>query len=116
MITSTQGQNIEKLERQVKDNEKIAKKMQGELKTIVLQSLITIIIANDKDGDFHIDPEEVGPMCEALKEVTKSMKGVTFYEENFHKTVSQNKNGIGIKEMMGVIKDMEKAGYPWTYI
>ena len=42
MITATQGQNIDMLENQVKDNKKLVKQMEKNLKTIVLQNLLTV--------------------------------------------------------------------------
>lgn len=44
MITATQGQNIDMLEGQVKDNKKLAKQMEKNLTTIVLQNLLTVRI------------------------------------------------------------------------
>ena len=106
-ITKTQGQSIEKLEGQVKDNEKIVKEMRRNMKTIVLQSLLTIIISNDTNGDFHIDSEEVDPLCDALRTTIEAMSGVTFFEQRFRETVG---DGLGIKDMMLVIKNLENPG------
>ena len=79
--------------------------MQKNLKTIVVQSLLTVIIQNDTDGDFRIDPEELDPMCAALNETTDAMDGVTFNENVFRKAVDQT--GGGIAEMMSLIRDMD---------
>lgn len=42
MITATQGQNIELLEKQVADNKKIVKNMQKNVRTAVMQNLLTV--------------------------------------------------------------------------
>jgi len=115
MITETQGQNVTKLEDQVKQSEQLLKERKKNWKTLVLRSLLHVIIDNDTDGDFTIDPEELDPMCESLNELTKVMDGITFYEENFREEVS--KTGGSIKDMMDLIKNMDSAsGRPPIFV
>lgn len=100
MITATQGQNIDMLEKQVKENKKLLKQMEKNLKTIVLQNLLSVIIANDTDGDFKIDDDELEPMIEKLNEVD----GVKLNAENFRETV--RKTGGDISAVMDIIKGL----------
>jgi len=106
MITATQGQNIDMLEGQVKDNKKLAKQMEKNLTTIVLQNLLTVIINNDTDGDFKIDDDELPTMIEQLSQVN----GVTLNAENFKSAVQST--GGDINAVMDIIRGLLAAEKP----
>jgi len=61
-ITKNQGQTIEEFEEQVEELKEHLMELMEDSKSNLLQNLLTIIIASDKDGDFSIDPEEVDDM------------------------------------------------------
>uniref|UniRef100_A0A7S0KAX8 Uncharacterized protein n=1 Tax=Leptocylindrus aporus TaxID=1398097 RepID=A0A7S0KAX8_9STRA len=107
-MSEQQGHSIENLEKQVKANEEILKDMKSNLKNIVIQTILTIIIRNDTDGDFKIDPEELGPMVDDLSNATEEMDGVTFFPERFKSAIA-NTNGE-IADVMKIIKSVGKDG------
>lgn len=104
MIHETKNHNIERLKEQVDMNERLCRERKKNVKTIVLQSLLTVIIRNDKDGNFQIEGNEIDKVCADLQELIEPIDGVTFYEERFRLALLAT-NG-SIKKMMLIIKKM----------
>ena len=115
MITETQGQNITKLEDQVRQTENLLKEKKKNWKSLVLRSLLHIIIENDKDGDFTVDPDELDPMCKGLNDLANVMDGITFFEDNFRHAVITT--GGSIKDMMALIKNIDpESDHPPIFV
>lgn len=58
-ITQVQGQSIGDFEKQVQENRNILKNMKTNLKSSVLQNLLSVIMSSDADKDMVVDDEEV---------------------------------------------------------
>jgi len=100
LITQTQGQNIEKVEEQVNENKELLKQYRANLRTVVLSSLLSTIINNDKDGDFKIDGDELPPLIIQMKNI----EGVKLNEERFRELIE--KTGGEISSVMEIVKDL----------
>jgi len=106
MLTETQGLSVQEFSKQVEDNRQILAKMQNNLKTSVLQNLLTVIMRCDTDGDFTVKEEELEGLLKRLKSIT----GVRVREESFRNLVAQS-NG-NIDAVMEMIKDVMDADNP----
>ena len=89
-ITKQQTQSIDDFEKQVQKQKELLREMQEDARSGMLQMLLTFIVANDVDGDFKIDPEEVDPLVDSI-EGSKSL-GVN--RELFRKKVEENNGEI----------------------
>lgn len=66
-ITKQQNQSIDEFEEQVEHQKKLLAELKEDAKSGVLQTLLTVIVAADSDGDFTIDPEEIDPLIEKIE-------------------------------------------------
>jgi len=89
-ITKQQTQSIDDFEKQVQKQKELLREMQEDARSGMLQMLLTFIVANDVDGDFKIDPEEVDPLVDSI-EGSKSL-GVN--RELFRTKVEENNGEI----------------------
>jgi Skp family chaperone for outer membrane proteins len=58
-ITQVQGQSVGEFEKQVQENRNILKSMKTNLKSSVLQNLLSVVMSSDTDNDMVVDEEEV---------------------------------------------------------
>jgi hypothetical protein len=68
-IQSVQGASLEELEKQLQDSRVIAKKMSQNLQGDILQNLISVVLACDQDGDFHMSDAEIDDLIAKLEGV-----------------------------------------------
>lgn len=106
MLTETQGLSVQAFSKQVDDNRQILAKMQNNLKTSVLQNLLTVIIRCDTDGDFTVKPAELEGLLKRLKNIT----GVRVKEESFRNLVAQSNGNIDV--VMEMIKSLMDVDNP----
>lgn len=114
-ITKQQTASIDDFEEQVERQKALLAELQEDSRSGMLQNLLTVIVAGDKDGDFKIDPEEVDGIIEGI-EATGNL-GVN--EELFRKKVHDTNGEIqAVLDMCSSIMcegggdDDEEGGIP----
>jgi len=100
LILHTIGQSVDTFKDQVEENRKILQKMGNNLKTSVLQNLLSIVIRADKNGNHTVDVDEVENLLLKLKKTN----GVLVNEDNLRRLVK--KSGGKIDCIMEMIKEV----------
>jgi len=100
LILYTIGQSVDTFKDQVEENRKILQKMGNNLKTSVLQNLLSIVIRADADGNYTLDVDEVDSLLLKLKKTN----GVLVNEDNLRRLVE--KSGGKIDFIMQMIKEV----------
>ena len=103
MLTTTQGQNVQVFKNQVEENRKILEGMEKNLKTSVLQNLMTVIIRCDTDGDFTVDSEDIESLILRLKQIN----GIHIDEQKFRAVVDSSDGKVDALILM--IKELLEA-------
>ena len=103
VITQKQGQGVAAFAKQVEEGKKLLSKMKTNLKGNILQSLLSIVMSSDEDGDFNIDEEETDAMIERLHQIN----GVTLREDLFRKALI--KSGGSLDAVLDMVRDIVKA-------
>jgi len=101
-IMAMEGNSLDELEIQLKETEKIYKGSKANLRGEILQTIISLIMVIDKDGDMCLSDDEIG---ELIIDVEKLLNDeVDFNDDLFrHKLVS---NGRSINAVMDIIADL----------
>jgi len=102
VITKKQGQGVAEFARQVKESKKLLKKMKKNFKATVLQSLLSIVMSSDEDGDFSIDDRETEELIGRLKKIN----GVTLKEDKFRSAIKKT-NG-SLNAVLDMVRDLVK--------
>jgi len=102
VITQKQGQGVNQFREQVKKGKQLLKGMKKNLRGTVLQSLLTIVMASDEDGDAMIDDNEADAMIQNLK----SLKGITLREDLFREAIRNS--GGSLDAVMDMVRDLVK--------
>mmetsp|Transcript_18580 Transcript_18580/g.24129 ORF Transcript_18580/g.24129 Transcript_18580/m.24129 type:complete len:243 (-) Transcript_18580:52-780(-) len=100
ILTQTQGQSVDTFKDQVEENRKILQKMGNNLKTSVLQNLLSVVILADKNSNHMVDVDEVENLLLKLKKTN----GVLVNEDNLRRLVK--KSGGKIDCIMEMIKEV----------
>lgn len=100
LLTDSQDQSVQAIRDQVSKGYEILELMEKNLRTNVLQNLMTVIIRSDTDGDFTIDDDEISTLLLRLKQIN----GVHINEDKFRDIVT--KTGGKIDAIMSMIKDL----------
>lgn len=103
-ITKTQGQSITEFEKQVQENREILKSMKTNVKSSVLQNLLSVIMSSDADKDMVVDDEEI----ETLIRRIENMGGVEIHNDRFRAVVAGKKVG----DLMNVAKNLLRDDLP----
>ena len=101
-ITQKQGQGVESFKKQVEEGRKLVQGMKKNLRANVLQSLLTMVIASDEDGDNTIDADETEALIERLHEIN----GVELREDKFREALQ--KSGGSLDAVMDMVRDIVK--------
>ena len=103
VITKKQGQGVKKFREQVKSQRKLVDKMKENLKATVLQSLLTLVMSSDEDGDNMIDANEQEDLIKKLH----AIENVELNEELFRQAFAKvNGSLTAVLDMVkGVVKD-----------
>jgi len=67
-ITNQQTQSIDEFEKQVERQKELLKELQEDSRSGLLQTLLSIIVAADADGDFTISESEVEPLIQDIED------------------------------------------------
>lgn len=100
LILHTIGQSVDTFKDQVEENRKILQKMGNNLKTSVLQNLLSVVILADKNSNHMVDVDEVENLLLKLKKTN----GVLVNEDNLRRLVK--KSGGKIDCIMEMIKEV----------
>lgn len=100
MLTESETKSVQSLLETVEDNKMILAQMEKNLKSAVLQNIISILIGSDKDMNFMLDEEETTDLINRLTEI----EGISVDEPKFRKIV-RDENG-SLDGIMGIIKDV----------
>jgi len=103
-ITQTQGQSIGDFEKQVEENRNILKNMKTNLKSSVLQNLLSVIMSSDADKDMVVDHEEV----EVLITRIQNIGGVEVHDDRFRAAFA----GRSVSSLMTVIQNLLRDDIP----
>jgi len=95
-----EGDSIDELEKQVEESEKILNAMQDNLSGDVIQTLISVIMAINTDGDNEMSDSEI----DMLMEKVEHLHGVDVNEEKLRTKLIEN--GRSISAVMSVIKNL----------
>jgi hypothetical protein len=68
-VRAVEGQSLDELQKQLDTSKEILDHMQDNLMADILQSLITVVLACDKDGDSILSDEEINSLIEKMEGV-----------------------------------------------
>jgi regulator of replication initiation timing len=103
-ITKTQGQSIGEFENQVAQNREILKSMKTNLKSSVLQNLLSVIMSTDTDKDMVVDATEIDNLIRRIENIG----GVEVHDDRFRAAFS----GKSVSSIMGVIQNLLRDDLP----
>jgi glutaredoxin 2 len=103
-ITKTQGQSIGDFENQVAQNREILKSMKTNLKSSVLQNLLSVIMSSDADKDMVVDDGEIDNLIRRIENIG----GVEVHEDRFRAAIS----GKSVSSVMGIIQNLLRDDLP----
>lgn len=107
-IRAIEGQSVEELEKELAESEKIFKKMKENLRGDILQSIITVAMAVDKDGDMCLSDDEINTL---IKEIEKLVNDkVDFNDDLLRRKLIEN--GRSLTAIMDVIGDLMNDEIP----
>lgn len=90
-VNELQGAPISKLEEQLAESQEYLSRLQNNPKAIVLQTLTTILLANDADQDMMLSDTEIDTIIHNLKEIPK----VQLQDDLLRKIIIDNGRSVG---------------------
>jgi hypothetical protein len=105
VITTTQGNAVQALSKQVQETKENLKRMQVNVKGDILRNLLSIFKKIDTDGDQSVSDAEVDACIKRMKNVP----GVQVHEEQFRK---EFQGGKSTRAVMGIVKNLLKDDLP----
>lgn len=100
VITQTQGESIDALAEQVKENQANLSRMEKNLKANVLLNILSVIHKVDKDGDHNLDDKELDDLVGRLKNIN----GVELREDRFRQAIKGS--GGSLSNVMDILKNL----------
>ena len=97
--------SVTRLTEIIKRNREIQAKIKTNLERQVIQDLVTIVVATDRDGDFSLNEFELNELVLRLH----GRQGVEFNEANFRKLVKAN---CTLASIMKVIRNLMDDDVP----
>ena len=97
LITDSQEQSVDALEKEVKKNRDILKAMTIHLKNSIAQNLIDIVVASDEDHDETIDDTEAPRLLKRVYDIT----GVTIDVDDFLQAL--NERGHSLRTVIDLV-------------
>jgi chromosome segregation ATPase len=101
-IRATEGQSIDELERQLKESESILDQMQDNLRGDIVQTLISMVLAIDHDGDMCLSDSEIDSLIVKIEEM--SAGSIDLKEDLLRAKLVEN--GRSLMAVMDLIKDL----------
>ena len=99
-VRKLEGASLDQLEEQLKTTEEIYDSMQENLKSNVLQNLISVVLTCDHDGDMKLSDEEIQGLIDRLQ----GMYGVDIDDAKAKQKIVDA--GRSINAIMELIKDL----------
>ena len=103
-ITQTQGQSIGDFEKQVEENRNILKSMKTNLKSSVLQNLLSVVMASDANKDMIVDDAEVDILITRIQNIG----GVEVHGDRFRAAFA----GKSVSSMMQIVQNLLSDDIP----
>mmetsp|Transcript_18615 Transcript_18615/g.40508 ORF Transcript_18615/g.40508 Transcript_18615/m.40508 type:complete len:256 (+) Transcript_18615:43-810(+) len=99
-IRKLEGASLDQLEEQLKETEEIYDSMQENLKSNILQNLISVVLNCDADGDMSLGDEEIDAMIHKIQ----GMYGVDVDDEKAKKRIVDA--GRSLNAVMELVRDL----------
>jgi len=99
-IQTLGGVSLDELERQVEESRNILQQMSQNKKADLLQNLMTVVLAMDKDGNMMLSNEEIDELIQTLE----GIHGVRLKEDLLKKIIIDN--GRSLKGIMEVARQL----------
>mmetsp|Transcript_25854 Transcript_25854/g.43067 ORF Transcript_25854/g.43067 Transcript_25854/m.43067 type:complete len:261 (-) Transcript_25854:51-833(-) len=101
-IRATEGQSIDELERQLAESESILNQMQDNLRGDIVQTLISLVLAIDNDGDMCLSDDEIDILIAKIEEMSSGT--IDLKEDMLRAKLVEN--GRSLNAVMDLIKDL----------
>jgi hypothetical protein len=98
VVNDTTGTTVEELAKQVEENKQLLQTMKGNLKGIVLQNLLSVIVRSDTNGDLILQEEEVTHLMRRISNIS----GVRVDQVKFRKACQ----GKSVHAIMDMVKNL----------
>ena len=100
-VNALQGESIKKIEEQLKDSKEILASMSQNRKSIILQNLITVLLATDGNQDMLLSDEEIDDLIHNME----SINGVELKEDLVRNTIIDA--GRSVASVMEVARNVD---------
>jgi len=100
-VNQLQGESLQKLQEQLQTSRDILAGMSRNRKAVVLQNLVTVLLANDSDQDLLLSDEEVESLIAGLE----SIHGVQLKEQEIRNMIIEH--GRSVVALMEVAKNVD---------
>jgi len=97
-ISKTEGKSISVFSEQVEKNKEILKNMKANLKGTVMQNLLSVVMASDKDKDMVVDKEEIDTLMKRIE----GIGGVQVREDKFRAAFAGN----SVSSLMNIVSNL----------
>jgi len=97
-ITKTQGQSVSAFEQQVQENRANLEQMESNLKTSVLQNLISVVLSSDADKNEKLSDEEIDDLVRRIRNIS----GVEIHEDRFRGSLQ----GQSVDSVLNLVQNL----------
>jgi hypothetical protein len=109
-IQALQGASVSKLVEQVAESREILARMQQNKQAVVLQNLMTLLLATDADADMTLSDQEINDLIHNLE----GLHGVQLQEDLIRQVILDQ--GRSISAVMAVAKEALAGSGMFTYV
>lgn len=102
IVRAMEGQSLDELEKQVAESEQILDKMQDNLRGTIVQTLISMVLAIDHDGDMCLSDAEIDSLIHKMEEL--STDHFDFKDQVLRQKLIEN--GRSLNAVMDIIKNL----------
>ena len=102
IVRAMEGQSLDELEEQVAESEQILEMMQDNLRGTIVQTLISMVLAIDHDGDMCLSDAEIDSLILKMEEL--STDHFDFKDQVLRQKLIQN--GRSLNAVMEIIKNL----------
>lgn len=100
-VAALQGESIKKLEEQLNESKEILANMSQNRKAVILQNLVSVLLATDGNQDMLLSDEEIDDLIHNLE----SINGVELKEDLVRKTIIDS--GRSVAAVMEVARNVD---------
>lgn len=109
-VQALRGESITKLEDQVAESKVILSRMDENKQAVVLQNLMTLLLATDADADMIMSDQEINDLIHNLE----GLHGVQLKEGLIRQVILEN--GRSISAIMEVAREALKGSGMFSYV